>query len=481
MPRWTIVFGNYTGVEGYAIRELNQLVQKYVPDIVRVVPAKAFHLEEDKEANLIFIGTTVSNSFFNRFAQEKKFSPPDPANKESYTISIFNNPVHPEAQYILLCGADENGTLYAVRDFEHYLVPNAIKVASSGEYIHQPFINPFEKTEISDYPRIPHRGLWTWGHVIYDYRRYLDNMSKWKMNIAVIWNDYIPINAKEIVTYAHERGIKIIWGYSWCWGEKLDPTAPGELEKWTHRVIEKYETEIKNTGADGIYFQIFTETYETTIQQKSIPELSVLWVNTIGRKLLEKYPGLWIQFGLHAISIKNNIQPLAEIDKRISIIWEDIGLPKPVFPFWYEPTGPTPAELTQLTQYTESISQLRGKQERVGLVIKGMTNLNWNIFAHLPNSILVGEYPEEFIRHRAEQKQARWNYIESCWKKELDCVQKIIGTMEQAQLLDTTILGLVEDGLWEEKMWLSVKLFAESMWNPIISTQEIIDKIERAG
>jgi hypothetical protein len=481
MLRWTIVYGNYTGVEGYAVRELNQLVQGYVPYVVRVVPAKSFRLQDNKENKLIFIGTTTSNSYLNQFGQENKFSPPNPAIKESYTISILDNPTDAESQYIILCGADANGALYAVRDFEHYLIPENTAVASYGEYTQQPFINPFKKTERTDYPRIPYRGAWTWGHVIYDYRRYLDNMSQWKMNIAVIWNDFIPVNAKEVVAYAHERGIKLIWGFSWCWGEKLDPTSPAELENWTKKVIDKYETEIKDTGADGIYFQIFTEVYETTINQKSIPELAVLWVNTIGRKLLDKYPGLWIQFGLHAISIKDKFQPLSEIDPRISIIWEDIGIPKPVFPFWYDPVAPTPEELDQLLHYTKSIAQLREKDEKTGLVIKGMTNLDWHKFEHLPKSIIIGEYPAAYIQQRAEQKQARWKYIESCWRNQLGAVQKIIGTMHDVNLPYTTILALVEDGLWEERMWLPVKLFAETVWNPTRLAQEIIDNLDRSG
>jgi hypothetical protein len=481
MPRWTIVYGNYTGIEGYAVRELNKLVQGYVPYVVRAVPASSFRLDEEKENNLIFIGICSSNSYLNQFNQEKHFSPPNPAVKESYTISIFDNPKHPELQYILLCGADANGMLYAVRDFEHCLIPENTAVASYGGYTQQPFINPFKKTERKDFPRIPNRGLWTWGHVIYDYRRYLDNMSRWKMNIAVIWNDYIPVNAKEIVTYAHDRGIKIVWGYSWCWGEKLDPGDPAELDKWTQRVIDKYETEIKDTGADGIYFQIFTETYETTINQKSIPELSVHWVNTIGRKLLDKYPELWIQFGLHAISIKNKFQPLAEIDSRISIIWEDIGIPKPIFPFWYDPIAPTLVELDQLLQYTKSITQLRGKEEKTGLVIKGMTNLDWNKFEHLPNSIIIGEYSAEYIRHRAELKTPRWKYIEPCWRNQLGIVQQIIGTMQETNLPKTTILALLEDGLWEEIMWLPIKLFAETLWNPTRPTPEIIEIIAQTG
>lgn len=478
MRRWTIVYGNYVGVEGYAVRELNKLVQRFVPDTIRVVPANSFLLEEDQETNLIFIGTCSTNSYLKRFSQEKIFTAPNPAIQESYSISIVDNPAPKDTQMIFLCGADASGVLYAVRDFEHYLIPENTIVASYGAYTQQPFIHPFKKTERQDYPRIPYRGLWTWGHVIYDYRRYLDNMSRWKLNIAVIWNDFIPLNAKEIVAYAHDRGIKIVWGYSWCWGEKLDPNAPGELDKWSQKVIDTYETEIKDTGADGVYFQIFTEIYETTINQKSVSELAVNWVNTIGRKLLDKYPELWIQFGLHAISIKENFQPLAKIDPRISIIWEDIGIPKPVFPFWYDPVAPTPEELSQLLQYTKSISHLRGKNEKPGMVIKGMTNLDWKTFKHLPNSIIIGESPAEYIRQRAEQKRPRWKYIESCWRNHLDIVQQIVGTMLEPNLPKTTILALVEDGLWEEVMWVPVKLFAETLWNPARPIQETINSAE---
>jgi hypothetical protein len=97
----------------------------------------------------------------------------------------------------------------------------------------------------------------------------------------------------------------------------------------------------------------------------------------------------------------------------------------------------------------------------------------------LPNSIIIGEYPEEYIRRRAELKIPRWKYIESCWRNQLGLVQQIIESMHKANLPKTTILALVEDGLWEEVMWLPVKLFAETLWNPSRTTPEIISCIDR--
>ena len=43
-------------------------------------------------------------------------------------------------------------------------------------------------------PALENRGLWTWGYVIYDYRRYLDNMARLKLNMLVVWNDCAPRN-----------------------------------------------------------------------------------------------------------------------------------------------------------------------------------------------------------------------------------------------------------------------------------------------
>jgi hypothetical protein len=75
------------------------------------------------------------------------------------------------------------------------------------------------------------------------------------MNLITIWNDFVPLNAKEIVKYAHDRGIKVVWGYSWCWGEEVNPTDEKELEKWTDRVFKTFEEQYLQTGATVYIFR----------------------------------------------------------------------------------------------------------------------------------------------------------------------------------------------------------------------------------
>ena len=40
------------------------------------------------------------------------------------------------------------------------------------------------------------REMWTWGYVIYDYKGFVDNMVKCKLNTLIVWNDYLPLNIK---------------------------------------------------------------------------------------------------------------------------------------------------------------------------------------------------------------------------------------------------------------------------------------------
>ena len=68
----------------------------------------------------------------------------------------------------------------------------------------------FSRTEA---PVIENRGVWTWGYVIYDYRRFFDNMARLKMNRLAVWNDVPPINCRQFIPYAHSRGIKVILGF----------------------------------------------------------------------------------------------------------------------------------------------------------------------------------------------------------------------------------------------------------------------------
>ena len=58
---------------------------------------------------------------------------------------------------------------------------------------------PYFYSEVPDHKR---RSIFTWGHPINDYRNYIENMARLKLNQLIIWNDFVPINAKEIIDYA---------------------------------------------------------------------------------------------------------------------------------------------------------------------------------------------------------------------------------------------------------------------------------------
>ena len=268
--RWHIVFGSYAGVEKYAANELYKVIQKYVPYVLTV----SYSAEElPKDKNLIFLGTAESNRFIGDLADKKLVTLN--LKPQGYAIRVCESPYCEGYKAIAIAGADALGVLYGVRDFEHRYADQLI---FSGDYRARqtrPFIDAVPDFSLSSAPAVENRGLWTWGHVVYDYRGYIDNMSRWKLNTLILWNDFAPVNARDIIEYAHARGVKVIWGFSWGWGTGED--MPGsEKPKWTRTVVKRYQNEYADLGGDGIYFQTSTECEK---KHRGVPRLGV----TLGR------------------------------------------------------------------------------------------------------------------------------------------------------------------------------------------------------
>ena len=110
-----------------------------------------------------------------------------------------------------------SGVLYGVMEFNKKL---ATLATHDKEVPAAPSMR-LRNSVLTDSPVIENRGIWTWGYVIYDYRRFFDNMARLKMNRLTVWNDRPPVNCRQFIDYAHSRGIKVILGYSWgiCPGE----------------------------------------------------------------------------------------------------------------------------------------------------------------------------------------------------------------------------------------------------------------------
>lgn len=464
--RWQIVYSSYIGIEKTAIDQLYGLVQSFVPYILTAVtPAEA-----ESSYHQIIIGTMESNPLLQELAGLKFFQPQ--SHIEGYCIQSGTHPIHPEQQITILQGADPSGVLYAVADYERHAIRN-------GEIYHgyhydkkyRPFIDDVLPFHRSSYPKIEHRGFWSWGHVIYNYQKYIDHMSTCKLNTLILWNDFAPLNARDIIAYAHAHAVKVIWGFSWCWGQPVDPLNPAELEKWATFVLETYERQYAPLDADGIYFQTFTETADTTISGRSISDLVIHWVNEISRRVYEKYPNLWIQFGIHASSIRSECTKFSAIDPRMSIIWEDVG----DFPYAYDPARCEHPE--EAFVYTQQLLSLRGNQERFGAVFKGFTVLNWAQFEHQQGPFVLGTGCTLANNRHGAEKEFYWRYAAPYWINHSPHLQNILQTIAAAPVCDRLVTALVEDGMWESHIHSSAALFAELLWDPEQDLNSILTSI----
>ncbi|MDY3286353.1 MAG: hypothetical protein SOX31_07265 [Eubacteriales bacterium] len=468
--RWTVRYGYRDGAEKTAVDRVCGLIQPYVPYILTASPADCAETLPEEVTNRVVIGTMRDNAELRQLAEAGFFVPEERA--EGYCIKTGPDPAGGERHVTVLQGADAAGVLYAAADYERYAIRDRETYHGyhyNGRY--RPFVDeplPFERRSA---PRIEHRGLWSWGHVIYDYKAYIDRMSECKLNTLILWNDYAPLNAAEIIRYAHDRAVKVIWGFSWCWGEKVDPEDPADLKKWTDFVLRTYETQYRPLGADGIYFQAFTETRDTTIGGRSISELVIEWVGSISREVYARYPELWIQFGLHATSIREECGKFAAIDPRMSIVWEDAG----DFPYAYDPAKNEREEET--LAYTKELLALRGTQERFGAVLKGFTVLNWTRFEHQKGPFVLGEASPVYTAQRAEEKEFYWRYAAPYWIRQAPFLRRFLQTVADAPVHDRLITALVEDGVWEGGLHVSVQLLSELLWDPDADPGELLTVI----
>ena len=359
-------------------------------------------------------------------------------------------------QEICIQGSDPQSLTYGIMDFCYRYLPRAcISGTVANPYYYRALFtqDPLPPTDYASAPRILRRGLWTWGLAIYDWRGYLENMVRLRLNEVIIWNDFAPLNGQEIVSRAHELGIKIIWGYAWGWDTtmRLDTS-----EEATDRIVGTFEREYASLGGDGIYFQSFTETSSETLDGVLIADAAVRFVNRTSARLLEKYPGLRLQFGLHADSVKNHLDIIAGVDPRVEIIWENCGS----FPYHACPdvTGDTESILG----FTCQLLSLR-PGTATGAVFKSMIQLNWPAFRHQTGPEQLGCADEREIERHLPAVKKIWRYISGEWLDHGESCQEVMRLY--AYTANTAVYNLAEDGLFERLIPLPVALYAELAWD----------------
>lgn len=442
MDKWIVTYEKYTK----AVEVVNAAIQQYVAYSLPCTSEEK--MTEEKYKNHNYVVLRVDNTM------------------EGFSIDVTKSEYNEDNQMIVLKGEDEINLLYAAHDFRNKYIPHARTCygAKIIDYFHKVFNEPIKEYHYATKPRIKERGLWTWGYCIYDYKRYIDNMVKLKMNTIIIWNDFIPVNHREVIDYAHENGVKVIFGYQWGWGANRDEII--DLLKNREGLQEQIVTEYKKTymdlNIDGIYFQTYTEMQEEEVDGITIADAAVDLVNNTAKEILELTPDLKLQFGLHATSVKNKLDVIAKVDKRVSIVWEDCG----AFPYEYLPQNTDDFDKT--IEFTDKIRELRDAE--FGVVLKGFTYLDWFRFEHQTDEFILGKNNAEFIKQRADNMHEVWKHIQAYWIKNANLVQETMRHFNDK----TMVTALLEDGCFEDRIPYPAAIFAELMWDCERNLNEIM-------
>ena len=486
MEKYLIVYGKYEGMEASAVNLLTAEISRYTNSPPTVARANDTGADGLCGKDVVILGTLSDN----RLLADKYGSVAD-GDSEGYAVEVGER----DGRNVIFIAANEmQGVYYGVVDFISSYLPTVAPTLFPNPNVKGAFDAPFNRLmppfAIEKRPCVRNRAIWTWGHCILGYRKFFENMSLVRLNEVVIWNDCLPINAKEIVRFAHSYNIRVIWGFAWGWDThcaEFDIKKcfdPSEVSAFADKTLEYYEKELLPSGADGIYFQSFTELPNDCINGINIADAVTAWVNGIAGRLFDKYPDLEILFGLHATSVARHLDCIAGVDKRIRIIWEDCG----AFPYNYNPSKTDNYAATEA--FTDRSATLRGSGEKFGCVYKGMTTLCWaaaveggrdnsvvEIFEHIDRRYVLGENSAAEIDALCAERLPSWKYYTAKWIKNADFAARLTRRISEKTDTDADIQLLVEYGAFEKAIMPPVALAAEMLWQPCGETADIVERV----
>ena len=468
---WQIIYNRYEGMQAKALQLLSAEVGYRVtrdPGVytLYVLPC----LKESSvlpEKCAIIIGRREESALLQQYIK------PEEVPEDGYCIRVMKNPMDETYRWILISGADYTALYYGAVDFlDHYLVQHSFYPNNNDETLD--FDLP-ESTHISA-PKTKRRTIFTWGHPINDYRQFMRNMARLKLNEVVLWNDFCPVNAKEIIEYAHEWGIRVIWGFAWGWSAgacRVPNLEDSYLAEVKHSVLDRFEREYAHLNVDGIYFQSFTERGDSEVGGRSIAEAVVQLVNDTSDALLEKYPGLDIQFGLHATSVRNQPEVIARTDPRVEIIWEDHD----AFPTCYEPdawSSRKEGAFEGTMDFIRTIMTMR-PGAKVGLLYKGYCTLDWRRFAYQSGPFLLGEAHPRLTANDTALRYQRWKYLSGQWMQYGASAQKMTRLIQEMDPEGNMALGMA--GMFDDGIWFPEAVTSHMFWDASGTYEETMREV----
>ena len=458
---WKIVYGDCSGQEGRAVEflstEIGALIQRD-PGVytLHVVPCEKAGAESETNRNAFVVGTRKSNALLREMLSEKDV----PAG--GYLVRVAEKNGRPLA---LIAGDTPAAAIWGAVDFvDDGLAAMRTKGGDYALYVSGIFENPkLPSYESRRAPKTKRRGIFSWAHVMTDYRSYFRNRARMKFNEAILWNEFPPLNAREVADYARSWGIEVLWGWSWGWSTNCHNVDFDHLKELEDDLVSQWRNVWRPCGGDGIYFQSFTEIKEADLKGHSVAETVAKLVNGAAGRILADEPNLRIVFGLHSVSVKSRLNEIAATDPRLEILWENCG----GFPF--NLTGGTRAETESFVK-----SLLDMGRPATGFAYKSQVLQDWNRFAHQAGPYVLGQNSRVVIAGDRHVVEPLWQRFEGEW---LMHGERAHALTRLIQSRDGNKGSLNVVGNLNEPIHISTALCAELFWSADEPYETILSRV----
>ncbi len=471
---WKIIYSTYDCVEKRAVELISREVGERLvrePEVYKlhVLPCERENENTTIEHSAIVIGTFDESRIIQKYVSQEELP------ERAYGVKTVKNPDCEDGRIVLITARQMEHLYLAAAT---YLDDHTVRYAPKSSSLHlkqDMYKTPMSESSTIKIAKVKTRSIFAWGHPINDYRKFISDMARIGLNQLILWNDFAPINARDIVEYAHSYGIEVIWGYAWGWTEgQCEGIADIEdetLSKLKLEIVRQYDEVWRGIG-DGIYFQSFTEKRVSNIGGRSIANAVRSLVNDVAEELYKKDPMLHIQFGLHATSVKDELDEIAQIDRRIEIVWEDCG----AFPYAYMPEEPTNDDFNAALEFTEKIVKLRGNDAKSGLVFKGFAILDWqrNRFVHQRGRFILGDGSSELSAHDRKLRADSWRVYTAKWIRYGEYARRMA---EHALKLTGGDINLCMAGLFDGDIWAPEAMCASVFLDPTLPYEETVERI----
>lgn len=460
---WKVVYGSAEGPEGRALELLSgEIGSVYVRDpgvyTLHVLPCeRAGAGTVPAMTNAFLLGTLRSN------AELAKWVKPGDVPKGGYLVKTVDG-----GRKVVLAGDTPAAVVWAVADFiDDGLAALAVEEWDGLRYrskiFERPALGVYESRRA---PRTPVRSVFTWAHVIDDYRAYFRNLARLKINEVILWNNRPPVNAREISDYARSWGVAVLWGYAWGWTTNCTQVDFAHLGQMEDDIVREWREVWKPLGGDGIYFQSFTELGASSIDGHPVAETVVGLVNRVTKRIRAEAPSERIVFGLHASSVKRHLAEIDKTDPSVEIYWEDCG----GWPFNY-------GKRFDVAAHNALTDRILAEDRDIALVLKCMLVQDWKRFAYQAGPYVLGCASEATKAEDERTADELWRPYLADWQARGKVAYDVVRRVQAARPDRPAALNMAVN--LNGKIRFPAALVAELFWSADEPYDQIVNRVLR--